>query len=258
MMRYFLRLSFIGTNFYGTQKQKKDLTIQGLFESLLERFYCHPVKVIIASRLDRGVHALDFALAFDIEETNRPTDRLFYYLKRSVPKDIFLKELRIVPDDFSPRYDCADKQYLYLIQNGENKNPLYNPFSYSPNHILDTNKMKETLFMMKGIHEFMYFSSPDEEDKTFLDIEDVSFHVDEKGLIQIRFRAKSFLRYQIRFMVGAAISVALDKISMEDVQNALDGKKELRIKYKAEPQGLILEEIHYPQIPDEKKISFQI
>ncbi len=255
-MRYFLRLSFIGTSFYGTQKQKKDLTIQGLFESLLERIFCHPVKVSIASRLDRGVHALDFALTFAAEEEKIKEDKLFYYLKRSVPKDIFLKDMQRVSEDFSPRYDCQDKQYLYLIQNGEIKNPLYNPFSYSPDHRLDIEKLKSALLLMKGKHEFKYFSSPEEDDMTFLEIEDVSFHVDEMSLIQIRFRAKSFLRYQIRFMVGAAISTALGKLSLEDVEEALEGRKELRIKYKAEPQGLILEEIHYPQIPDDKKISF--
>ncbi len=256
MMKYFLRLAFIGTSFYGTQKQKNDLTIQGLFESLLERIYCHPVKVSIASRLDRGVHALDFALTFSVEETKIQGDKLFYYLKRSVPKDIFLKDIQIVSDDFSPRYDCQDKQYLYLIQNGEIKNPLYNPFSYSTNHHLDMDKLKAALLLMKGSHEFKYFSSPDEEDKTFLSIEDVSLHIDETNLIQSRFRAKAFLRYQIRFMVGAAISVALSKLTLDDVKNALDGKKELKIKYKAEPQGLILEEIHYPEIHDDKKISF--
>jgi tRNA U38,U39,U40 pseudouridine synthase TruA len=38
------------------------------------------------------------------------------------------------------------------------------------------------------------------------------------------------------------------KLSLDEVKNALDNGKELHTRYKAEPQGLILEHINYPQI----------
>ena len=65
-MKILIRISFLGTSFYGTQKQSDKKTIQGDFESLLSRVYDEKVKVTISSRLDRGVHALDFALTFDV------------------------------------------------------------------------------------------------------------------------------------------------------------------------------------------------
>ncbi len=248
-MKIFIRISFLGSDFYGTQKQSDKKTIQGDFESLLSRVYDEKVKVTISSRLDRGVHALDFALTFDVPNDNVTLNHLEYYLKRSVSKDIFIKEVREINADFSPRYDCEDKTYLYLIQNGMNHNPILNPFTYTPKHPLDVQKMKECLALFKGCHNFRSFASPEGEENTLLIIDDVSLE-EEHGLVKIRFRSKAFLRYQVRFMVGACIYVAEDKTSLDEVKNSLSTGDELRIRYKAEPQGLILEQINYPQIPD--------
>lgn len=246
-MKIFIRISFLGTTFYGTQKQSDKKTIQGDFESLLSRLYNEKVKVTISSRLDRGVHALDFALSFDAPHDNVSLNHLEYYLRRSVSKDIFIKEVRKVDDEFSPRYSCKDKTYLYLIQNGENKNPLLNPFTYTPKHPLNIEKMKACLSLFKGLHDFRAFASPEGEEKTLLIIDNVS--IEEKNhLLRIRFSSKAFLRYQVRFMVGACIYVAEGKLSLDEVKNALDNGKELHTRYKAEPQGLILEHINYPQI----------
>ena len=253
MMKRFLRFAFLGESFHGTQKQPHDQTIQGLFEELLSRIYGQDVKVTIASRLDRGVHALDFAITFDLPNDSISDDHLFYYLKRSLGKDVFLKEMRKADDSFSPRYDCLDKQYLYLIQ--EKKNPLLNPLSYSPKYPLDIEKLVNTLSLMKGKHDFRYFSTPEDDDNTILEMKDVSV-VEEDGLIKIRFVSKSFLRYQVRFMVGSGISVAIDRLDIHDVMDALEMKKELPIKYKAEPQGLFLEKINYPDIKDDNPIEF--
>lgn len=253
MRKKILRLGFLGTQFYGTQKQPKFVTIQGLFETYLSRIYNQEIKVTIASRLDRGVHALDFALTFDAPSSSISDEHLFYYLQKSVGKDILLKSIQDVDDSFSPRYDCLDKQYLYLIQ--KEKNPLLNALSFSPKYELDISLMEKTLSLMKGDHDFVCFSSPEEDDNTKLNIEDASLDI-KNELIQIRFIAKSFLRYQVRFMVGAMISVAIKRIKIEDVILALEEQKELPFKYKAEPQGLYLEKINYPNIKDDKPISF--
>ena len=159
-MKIFIRLAFFGQNYYGSQKLPHDPTIQGEFEFLLQRIYQEPIKVTISSRLDRGVHALDFALTFDTENTSINISHLAYYLRRSVSQDITIKDVRVVDDSFSPRYSCRDKQYLYLIQNTEKKNPLLNPFTYTPEHVLEEEKIKETLMLFQGEHEFKYFATP--------------------------------------------------------------------------------------------------
>ncbi len=247
MMKILIRISFLGTSFYGTQKQSDKKTIQGDFESLLSRVYDEKVKVTISSRLDRGVHALDFALTFDVPNDHVTLSHLEYYLKRSVSKDIFIKEVFPVDDNFSPRYDCTNKTYLYLIQNGTNINPILNPFTYTPTKPLDVEKFKACLSLFKGLHDFRSFASPEGEEKTLLVVDDVILE-EQNDLLKIRFTSKAFLRYQVRFMVGTCIYVAEGKLTLDEVKESLATGKELRIRYKADPQGLILEQINYPQL----------
>lgn len=249
MMKVFIRIAFSGTDFYGTQKLPKDRTIQGLFEELLSRIYNRPIKVTISSRLDRGVHALDFGLSFDIEEDVIGNEHLKYYLKRSVGKDILIKSVDNAGDDFSPRYSMNSKTYLYLIQNKENHNPILTPYTYVPNHPLDIQKIIDVLALFKGRHDFRFFSTPEGDENTVLDIENTSL-TEKNGILEIRFVGKAFLRYQVRFMVGAVISHCNGRMSLDEIKTALDGKQCTHFKYKAEPQGLILESIDYPDFPN--------
>ena len=68
-----------------------------------------------------------------------------------MPHDIVLKEVRQVSEDFSSRYSSLYKQYLYLIQNTENKNPLLNRFTYVPKGVLDGERIQEALEVSKSV-----------------------------------------------------------------------------------------------------------
>ena len=254
-MNILVRIAYYGQSFYGSQKQPNYVTIQGLFEKVLSRIYDEKIKITICSRLDRGVHAFDFAFSFKPSRDDITLSHLKYYLIRSVPNDIFIKDVVQVADDFSPRYDCLSKQYLYLIQNREIRNPIYNPFSYSPAKPLNIDLIKSTLSLFQGEHNFVCFSSPEGDENTILTIDKVSFE-DDNGILSLRFIGKSFLRYQVRFMVGACISVALSRITLNQVFEMLKGIPNTKTKYKAEPQGLILEHIEYPNLIDTSPIPF--
>lgn len=243
-MNVLIRISFLGENYYGTQKQAKNRTIQGEFEKYLSRIYSTEIKVTICSRLDRKVNALDFALSFFTDNESISLDHLKYYLARSLDNDIFIKEVKRVADDFSPRYNCINKQYLYQIQNGNEYNPLLKNFTYIPPMPLDKEIIKEVVYLYKGKHDFRYFSTPEGDENTILNIDDVLFS-EEDDILKIRFIGKSFLRYQIRFMVGSAIAVCNKKLTIDNIKDRLNSIDSAKSKYKAEPQGLLLEKINY-------------
>ncbi|MFA6829751.1 MAG: tRNA pseudouridine(38-40) synthase TruA [Bacilli bacterium] len=249
-MRIMIRIAFYGKNYYGTQRQVDKPTIQNAFEKALSRCYQSPVKVTICSRLDKDVNAYDFALTFDAINDNMSLEHLHYYLNRTLGKDIFIRKLQYVDETFSPRYDCDFKSYVYTIQNGKEINPLLNTIVYSPTAPLDITKITEAMDLFKGQHDFRAFSTPEGDENTILSIADTQ--VFQKGdLLFIRVISKSFLRYQVRFMVGAAIRHALDKLSLETISGLLEGQNLKYLKLKAEPQGLTLEEIHYLAIDGE-------
>ena len=243
-MRYFVRISFLGRSFYGTQKQKNKITIQGVFEEALTRLYTAPIKVTICSRLDKGVSALDYALTYDDNENlNISESKIFKYLS-DISKDIVIRDVRIVGDDFSCRYDCLYKVYLYTIQN-EIKTPIFNDFTFMPDKPLDVDILKSGLEMFRGEHDFREFATLEEKDKnTVLTIDDVSLR-ERDGLIYIRFKGKSFLTYQVRFMVGSLIRLARGKISLKTIEKLLTGEKIKYPRYKIDSNGLLLEKIIY-------------
>ncbi len=244
-MRYMVRCQFLGSLFHGTQIQPKDRTVQGEFEKALSNIYDRPVKTVISSRLDAGVHALDFAVTFDVEEDNIGRERLEYYLKRYFFDLINILAVREVPDTFSPRFDCKSKTYLYLIQKREIRNPLFDPFTFTPTKTPSIEKLEEIGDLFVGLHDFRFFSTKDEEDEnTLLTIDSFSVR-EEKDLIAIRFTGKSFLKYEVRFLVGSMLMHDEDKLSVSDIQDALDRKREI-YKYKAPAHGLILEKIDFP------------
>ncbi len=240
-----VRCQFLGSLFHGTQIQPKDATVQGEFEKALSNIYDRPIKTIISSRLDAGVHALDFAVSFDVEEDNIGRERVEYYLKRYFFDEINVLAVREVPETFSPRFDCESKTYLYLIQKRENRNPLFDPFSFTPVKTPSLEKLEEIGKLFVGEHDFRYFSTKDEEDEnTVLTIDSFSIG-EENGFIAIRFTGKSFLKYQIRFLVGSMLMHDEGKLSVEDIRDALERKREI-YKYRAPAHGLILEKIHFP------------
>lgn len=250
-MKYLIRIAFSGREFYGTQRQKNHPTIQGVFEEKLSRIYNTPISVTISSRLDRFVSALDFAMTFETHNTEITPDHLCYYLQRSFSDDVVVKEVVPVDDSFSPRYDCRYKTYCYLIQNTERKNPMLSTLSYSPKEILDVEKMKEALALFQGEHDFRCFSTPEGEENTRLILDWVSL-TEKDGMIYLRFRSKAFLRYQVRFMVGATLLYAENKVTLSTLASLLEGKEEKYIKFKAEGKGLYLEQIFYPMLDKEE------
>ena len=52
-----LTLEYDGTNFFGSQKQKRHRTVQSELESALQKLFQKKIKVIFAGRTDSGVHA---------------------------------------------------------------------------------------------------------------------------------------------------------------------------------------------------------
>lgn len=248
----FLRISFSGRNFYGTQKQPGKRTIQGLFEELLSRIYNQKIKVTISSRLDRGVNANDFGLSFTTPDSRVSAEHLQYYFRRALDRDVIVKEIRSVDDEeFSARYNCDYKRYLYLIQNQKNPNPLFESFTYHPAiKPLDPNKVQEALALFEGNHDFRLFATPEGDENTLLTIDKTWFE-EKDDILYLRFQGRNFLRYQVRFMVGAILSYCEGKLTLEGIQDLLQGKEVAYPKLKAEPEGLMLEEIHYPLFEEE-------
>lgn len=254
-MKYLIRFAFKGSNFYGTQRLKNFRTVQGEFEKALSYLYNAPIQVTIASRLDRGVNALDFAITFTSVNNNIKINNLKHYLSDCFKNEIYITNIQSVDNSFSPRYSCLYKTYCYVIQNSEIKNPLLNDISYQTNKKIDLDLAKKVISTFEGEHDFKYFASLEDHENTLLTVIKTDVK-EENNVLYILFTAKAFLRYQVRFMVGALLSVNKNKGTIEDIQELLKGNKVKFPRTKAEPQGLYLKKIYYPTLEENELFSF--
>ena len=239
MPNYVISLAFVGTHFHGWQIQPGLRTVQGVLKQALEKLFNHSIKLTGCCRTDAGVHALDYVANFVGERVFDP-DILLKALNSMLPEDVGVKKVWL-QEGFNARFHTKGKVYLYRVLNTHIRDPFLEPFCWRIPYKLDYEKMLLASELFHGLHNFYGFTKPEEEEKnTFIEIEELNLKK-EGELIEFRVKARSFLRYMVRRMVGSLIYVGLGKLELEDIKNYLEGKD--RCPYTAKAKGLTLERV---------------
>lgn len=243
-MRYIVRLSYDGTNFYGYEKQPNKRCVESELERAVKKINNNIYSKVTASgRTDRGVHALDQVVSFTLDISI--TD---YKLKRALntflPDDIHVFEVNRIDDDFHPRYMVKEKEYIYKINVGE-YNPLDRNYVYQYNRELDIDKMNLAIKKYIGIHNFESFVSKNaKKDNYVREIYKVNIDKDE-DIITISFTGNGFMKYQIRNMVGTLIKIGAGKLDVDIIDKIFEDKKYDKYVYTAKSEGLYLFKVNY-------------
>ncbi|MFA6796232.1 MAG: tRNA pseudouridine(38-40) synthase TruA [Bacilli bacterium] len=236
--------SFNGHYFQGTQIQESGLTVQSLLEEKLSEIYDEKIRIHPASRLDKGVSAYSWAFNFLTESNNVPTHNVKYVLNRILPEYIHIVSCEEVKPDFDARYHAKEKTYVYRINMGE-ANPIDDEFAWCPVFKGKVHRIREVCDCFVGEHDFTSFCSPLEKGQDCHRIVDMANVTFDGRYLEIRITAKSFMRHQIRFMVGAAYQASIGNLKIEEIIEALEGTKQLVHKYKVPAKALILESTKY-------------
>ena len=243
-MRYLMTFSYDGTNYNGYQKQKNGITIQDTIEHILTRINGNnQVHISASGRTDAHVHAIAQKAHFDLN-VNIDSEQIKKALNSMLPKDIYIKEVIEVNDDFHARYDVKEKEYMYIINVGE-YNPMERNYVYQYNKNLDIDAMKKAILYLLGEHDFRSFTKVDEEKDNYVrTIKKASILVDNNKII-INFIGTGFLRYMVRNMVGTLIGVGEGKFSSEDIAKIIELKDRTKAGKTAPPEGLYLKNVFY-------------
>lgn len=241
-MRYKIIIAYLGTNYYGSQKQPNLLTIQGVLEKALRLQFQMPVELILASRTDKGVHAEGqvgvFDLPFDISLKNNLDG-----LNRRLPLDIRVKELSQVNNRFHPRHDVLMKEYHYYIIRDENCT-IFNRTKYAMLVIKNYKLFKKALQLFVGAHNYQAFAKANEKNDYERNIKKIKV-IKNKNLITIKFLGRSFLKQMIRIIIGSCVKVSNNKLSLDDIKSGLLSGTRAKFNYTAPSNGLVLKNIWY-------------
>ena len=136
------------------------------------------------------------------------------------------------------------KTYEYKINMLE-YNPIHRNNVFQYNRKLDVDKMKETIVYFIGKHDFTSFSSAqDKREDKVREVIDAHMAYNE-GIITITFKAKGFLKYQVRNMVGMLIKIGEGKYEPIYINEVFDKKDRKKASITASPEGLTLKEVEY-------------
>ena len=240
-MRYLAKISYDGSKYYGFQKLNNHKTVQEELETALTKINKSIVLVKGAGRTDRGVHAFNQGVSFDLN-INIPVDNLKEAINSCIDKYIYVNDVYEVEDDFHARFDCLEKTYQYVINMGE-YDPIDNDYIYNYCYNLNIGKMKRAAKYLIGPHSYKAFTSGERENYNSV-INKITFKK-KKDILLITFTGKSFYRYMIRNMVGALILVGENKKDPEIIKEMLDKSRKTTNYITAPSSGLYLVDVKY-------------
>ena len=243
--RYFLQLSYKGTNYHGWQIQSNAVSVQEVMEKALSTIMREEIAVVGAGRTDTGVHASFFVLHFDSEKENLDATNLMHRLNRFLPPDIAVSKMFRVNNEAHARFSAVSRTYKYFISTA--KNPFQNETSYLYTLPLDMEKMNEAAAALFDYEDFTSFSRLHTDVKTNnCRIYRAEWSRENNQLV-FTIRANRFLRNMVRAIVGTLLEVGKGKISLNEFRKIIEKKDRRAAGTSAPAQGLFLTQIEYPK-----------
>ncbi len=243
--RYFLHISYDGTNYHGWQRQLNSHSVQEEIESALRKLLRQEKVITVGcGRTDTGVHARDFYLHFNAEKPITDKAEILFKLNLMLPKDIGLFGLWQVADLTHARFNANERSYEYHIH--QRRDPFIERFSTFYPWPLDIERMNEAAAMLLPYKDFAAFCKSGGGQKTTLcDLHEARWERHDYKLV-FHIRANRFLRNMVRAVVGTLLEVGRGKMDLAEFKAIIEGGKRTQAGQTAPAQGLHLTRIVYP------------
>ncbi|MFB9055333.1 tRNA pseudouridine(38-40) synthase TruA [Mariniflexile ostreae] len=242
-MRYFIELSYNGSNYHGWQYQPNAITVQEVIEKSLSVLLKGKTPIMGAGRTDAGVHATQMFAHFDTDMLFDETD-IVYKLNLYLPKDIAIQSIFKVKDKAHARFNALSRTYLYRITLHKNVFTFENVYYVKQD--LDIDKMNEATKILFEYHDFQCFSKSKTDVKTYnCKIMKAAWTLID-GELQFVIQADRFLRNMVRAIVGTMVHVGLGKIKVDDLHSIIKSKNRSEAGFSVPGHALYLTHVEYP------------
>jgi tRNA pseudouridine38-40 synthase len=242
-MRYFLDISYKGTNYHGWQFQKNAHTLQAEIENALSKRLGATIAIMGSGRTDAGVHAKQQIAHFDTT-VSFDTELLIFRLNRFLSPDIAVNSIVEVQPEAHARFNANERAYQYFIH--QHKDPFKQHASYYFPKVLNLEEMNKAAAFLMGTHDFESFSRVKTEVNNFIcAIKQAEWQV-KNDSIMFSVTANRFLRGMIRALVGTLLEVGLGKLSVEDFVKVIEKRDRKAAAMSVPAMGLYLSKVAYP------------
>ena len=243
MARYFIELSYKGTNYHGWQIQKNATGVQQLLNKALSLKTGGDIETIGSGRTDKGVHALQQFAHFDMSK-GISEEHLAFQLNRVLPNDIVVKRIFEVNPGAHARFDAVSRSYQYKIN--RLKDPFLIDTSYYRRGDLDLSLLNQAAGLLIGDQDFESFSKVKTDVNHFRCTITRSEWIEEEDKIYYYVTADRFLRGMVRTLVGTMLDIGSGKTSLEDLKRIIASLDRQKAGRAVPAHGLYLTQVKYP------------
>lgn len=260
MPRYFIEVSYKGTNYSGFQIQQNANSIQAEVAKALKIFFKQDFELTGSSRTDAGVHALQNFFHFDFENNSQHLESAkvpalggvpitigivgaVYNLNALLPKDIVIKKIFQVKDNGHCRFDAISREYKYFIY--QKKDPFNQDTAFYFPYKFDIDKLNVAAELIMNYQDFNSFSKKNTQVNNFLcNIQKSEWYFENNYLVY-NVVANRFLRGMVKGLVGTMLRVGTNKISVNDFLKIIENKVSAAADFTPPSHGLFLINVEY-------------
>jgi tRNA pseudouridine38-40 synthase len=153
-------VAYDGSGFHGFAAQEGQRTVADALSGALGRIARAPVILTCAGRTDKGVHALEQVVHFDLAadlSARLDGDALVRSCNSQLAPAIVVREAAVAPPGFDARHSATARRYRYLVLNAPVPDPLLAGVSWHVSDPLDLRSLQAASDTLLGEHDFRAF-----------------------------------------------------------------------------------------------------
>lgn len=244
MQRFFITLSYNGSNYVGWQVQPNGTSVQQVLQESLSLILRSETVITGAGRTDAGVHARKMIAHFDWVGDSFSEADLVHKLNNFLPKDIAVQEIRPVIADAHARFSALSRTYSYHLTT--RKDPFQHQLTYRVHFNPDLEKMNALCDVLKEYDDFTSFSKLHTDVKTNnCRIMDARWIRKEDHYI-FTITADRFLRNMVRAVTGTLLEAGRGRLDERGFRRIIEARDRNVAGDSVPGHALFLEDVLYP------------